>query len=265
LRTLLIDADSFVYSAAKANEYEHRWDDDLWTLHANLSPAISQLDEAVADLKEQLEATDVVMALSDYQDPWRKKVMPTYKSNRKDVRKPVIFKPLRDYVHEVYRTFQRQGLEGDDCLGILATNPEVIQGEKIVVSLDKDMRTIPGKHFNFEKGLEFERDAGDADYFHYTQILTGDSTDGYKGCPGVGPVAAKKILAPFVCECGESGEFWTEFDNAGAWQAIVKAYRKVGLGEDEAIRTGQVSRILRHGDFNYDTKTVRLWLPPDAA
>jgi DNA polymerase-1 len=254
----LLDADSLVYECATANEYVHNWGNDLWTLHARLEPAIEQIEEKISSLKETLEADAVVLALSDYDRPWRKEIMPTYKANRKATRKPVIFQPLRDYCHESYVTFQRQGLEGDDCLGILATNPALFKGEKIVVSLDKDMKTIPGKHYNMLKGIEFERSEEDADYFHFTQILTGDSTDGYGGCPGVGPVSAQKILYPFAGEMGHN------FDRVGAWQAIVKAYVKAGLNEEEAIRTGRVSRICRHGDYHYDKKEVILWNPPSS-
>lgn len=251
-----------VYAAAKAHEYEICWSDDLWTLHARLNPAIDQLNETVEDLKEKLEADDVVMALSDYRNPWRKIVMPSYKSNRKDVRKPVIFQPLRDYVHETWTTYQREGLEGDDILGLLATNPVVIAGEKIIVSLDKDMKTVPGKHFNMQKEVEFERSLDDADLYHFTQILTGDSTDGYGGCPGVGPKGAEKLLAPSLAG-KENGN--PIFNRAQAWEIIVKAYAKAGLGEEEAIRMGRVSRILRHGDYHYDEKRVILWNPPTSS
>jgi hypothetical protein len=33
-----------------------------------------------------------------------------------------------------------------------------------------------------------------ADRFHMIQTLTGDVTDGYPGCPGIGPVKAEQIL-----------------------------------------------------------------------
>ena len=240
-------------------EVETQWDADLWTLHAHLDPAIAQLDSEVESIKEALEADRVVLTLSDYTDPWRKKIMPTYKSNRKDVRKPVVYRPLREYAHEKFETFQRPGLEGDDCLGILLTNPLVITGEKIVVSVDKDMKTLPGLHVNLTKARDqgqwtpYSVSEPEADYHHMTQAVMGDTTDGYPGCPGIGKVSAAKLLEPYV----EDG-----FDKAAAWQAIVAAYAKKGLSEDVALQNARVARICRHEDYNYKEKTVRLWNPP---
>lgn len=245
-RTLLIDADTLVYEAAKANEIETKWDEDLWTLHAYEEPAKLQLDAKVEELKARLSADRVVMALSDYTDPWRKRVMPTYKSNRKDVRKPIIFAPLREHVHANYETFQRPGLEGDDILGILLTHPTLIKGEKIVVSIDKDMKTLPGQHYRMHKDEEFEVSEAQADYTHLVQTLTGDTTDGYPGCPGVGPVKAERLLADL---------------HVSPWPVIVKAYEKAGLSEEVALQNARVARICRHTDYDFKKKEVILWNP----
>lgn len=259
LRTLLIDADSLVHTATRAAETPIQWNEWLWTLHADLDVAIRLFDVEVERLKDRLGADDVVMALSDYNDPWRRRVMPTYKANRKEVRKPIVYQPLRDYVGEKYTTYQRSGLEGDDVLGILLTNPAVIKGEKICVSLDKDMKTLPGKHYNMLKDFEFIITQDEGDYNHYRQTLTGDTTDGYKGCPGIGPVAADRLLT--ACLPGkENGN--PVFNHAGAWQAIVKAYVKAGFNEEEALRNARVARILRHGEYDYTKKEVVLWNPP---
>lgn len=264
MRTVLLDADVLVYEAATANEVPTHWGDDLWTLHADLKPAIIQLDAQVAEIRENTEADAVVMCLSDYDKPWRREILPTYKANRKATRKPVIYEPLRKYVHENYQTFQRPGLEGDDCLGILLTNPVVVKGEKIVVSIDKDMNTLPGMHLNLKKARDkgawfpYTVTKSAADYFHMKQTLMGDTTDGYSGCPGMGPVSAEKLLIPFVID--EPG--YDSFDAAGAWAAIVAAYEKKGLTEDDALVMARVARICRHSDYDYTNKQVKLWNPP---
>jgi DNA polymerase-1 len=249
----LLDSDVLVYEACRANEVETKWDDDLWTLHASEADTIEHFESLVAEVREGTGADEVVMALSDYDDPWRKRVMPTYKSNRKEVRKPITYRAMREYVHSAYRTFQRPGLEGDDVLGILLTNPNVITGEKIVVSLDKDMKTLPGLHINLKRAREltdwepYRVSKADADYFHMYQTLTGDSTDGYPGCPKVGPKSAATLL---------EGQ-----DPRAYWPVVVKAYVKAGLSEGVALQNARVARILRHGDYDYDKKEVRLWTP----
>lgn len=254
MRTLLIDADVLVYEACRANEVETKWEDDLWTLHAFFDPTREQFDAAVQEIKEKLEADAVVMALSDYEKPWRKEIMPTYKGNRRDVRKPITYAPMRAYCHEKYDTFQRPGLEGDDILGILLTNPKLYPGEKIVVSIDKDMKTLPGLHANLTqlRGGAFPEvltvTPEDANKYHMTQTLTGDSVDGYPGCPGIGPVKAARLLNNL-----------TRYSEM--WPVVVNAYESAGLSQEVALSNARVARICRHGDYDYTNKSVRLWTP----
>jgi DNA polymerase I len=177
--------------------------------------------------------------------------MPTYKQNRKKTRKPITYRPLMEYVHETCDTYERETMEGDDVLGILATHPTLIPGEKIIVAIDKDMQTVPGLHLNYEKARKtgdyepFEVTEDQANRFHFTQTLTGDVTDGYPGCPGVGPVKAAKIL-----DAAEE-----------PWPAIVAAYEKAGLSEAEALRNARVARICRASDYDFKGKKVILWSP----
>ena len=80
-------------------------------------------------------------------------------------------------------------------MGILATKrPE----ERIIVSTDKDMATVPGWHYNPNKDADGPRyvDAMSAQRFLQWQVLTGDPTDGYKGAKGIGPKKADIILKP---------------------------------------------------------------------
>jgi DNA polymerase-1 len=257
MRTLLIDADSLVYAAATTNEHSVQWDPSVWTYHGDFDVARAQLDDSIAAMKKRLGAEHAVLALSNYTNPWRKKLLPTYKANRKDIRRPVLFKPLRDYCHEKYQVFEREGLEGDDILGILltATNPPAcIQGQRICCSIDKDMSTLPGFHHNWTK------DTGEgepliiavseeyADKFHMTQTLTGDTVDGYGGCPGIGKVRATKLLDGLTTV-------------AEMWPVVVKAYAKAGLGEEEALVQARVARICRATDYNFKTHEVKLWNP----
>ena len=61
----------------------------------------------------------------------------------------MVYKPLRQWVEQEYNIFCREYLEGDDILGILATSKVIIKNtNKIIVSLDKDMKTLPCKYHN---------------------------------------------------------------------------------------------------------------------
>lgn len=255
--TLIIDGDTLVYDACKANEYECAWDPELWTLHGNLTDAKVHFDNLVHGLQEKLDATAVVIALSDYTDPWRKKILPSYKSERNNARKPVTYKPLREYVHENYKTYQKPGLEGDDVCGILLTHPNIIKGDRVLASIDKDMKTLPGSHYNPRTGQRLEVCEDEADYFHLYQTLTGDRVDGYAGCPGIGPVNAEKILK----DLSLWGETNAWFNVPLAWKAVVAAYESKGLTEADALATARVARIARHTDYDFVNKTIKLWTP----
>jgi DNA polymerase-1 len=181
--------------------------------------------------------------------------MPTYKHNRTGGRKPITYKPLREYVADTYETFIRPTLEGDDVLGILATSKKLVEGEKIVVAIDKDLRSIPGLLYNPNKPTEgiVTISQAQADWFHLFQTLTGDVTDGYPGCPRIGPKKAEAILAPFLSD--------DRMDVQGAWPEIVKAYENAGQMEGHALMNARVARILRASDYDFKNKQVKLWNP----
>jgi len=253
-RTVLLDGDTVIYSAASGAEQEVQWSEWLWTLHANLDDAIERLETSITRIVEDLEADHLVVALScEEETRWRPLVMPDYKANRTKSRKPVVYQPLREYVLEKYDTYLRPTLEGDDVLGILATHPRLYPGEKIIAAIDKDMRTIPGLFYDYDKKTLENITLKEADRFFYTQALTGDPTDGYKGCPGIGPKRAAKILDPFFKD--------EEPDLEGAWKAIVEAYEKAGLSEEVALMNARVARICRATDYDYNKKEVILWTP----
>jgi DNA polymerase I len=240
MRTLLIDGDVFIYQFACSAEVATHWGDDFWTLHADAKVAKQKLDAFLAELKDKLEADRFIIAMSDRtRNYFRKQILPTYKANRDKVRKPVILNELRAYVEEAYECFERPTLEGDDVLGILATSTKIIKGEKVIVTIDKDLKTIPGLHYNTNKpelGI-YAITEEEADYWHLFQTLTGDPSDGYLGCPGVGPKKAEELLA-----------------QSATWETVEKAFEKAGLGKVESLVQGQMSRILRAIDYDFKNR-----------
>lgn len=246
MRTLLIDGDIALYEVTMACEYAVDWGDDMWTLHSDLREAKERFDCWVLRVKERLEATSVRIALSGTSN-WRKDVLSTYKMNRKSKRKPLIFGALKKYAMSAYRTYQFDNLEADDVLGLLAGSPGLasIKGEKIIVTIDKDLMTIPGHHYYPNKPDDgvIQVSEEQADYNHLLQTLTGDAVDGYSGCPGFGPVRASKVLQ-YPC-----------------WGAVIEAYGTAGLTEEDALIQARVARILRWGEYDLKKGEVRLWNP----
>lgn len=245
-KTILIDGDILAYRTAAAVEYAVCWDadQDLWSLTADAREAKQRIDLEIVALKQRLEADKVLIAFSDAKN-FRKEVLPTYKWNRKATRKPTILPELRDYCINTYPTRVIPRLEADDVLGILGTS-RTLKGTKIIVSEDKDLLQIPGYVYRPSEDTVHKISKQKADRWFFTQVLTGDSTDGYTGLPGCGPKTAEKIL------------------QVGCWGEVVEAYENKGLNENEALTQARVARILRASDFNLRTRKVKLWAPKEA-
>jgi DNA polymerase-1 len=263
-RVLLVDADTLVYAAASKAEANIDWGGDQWTSHANLDEAKARFIGDVQIIERNGEADDVILAFTDYDNVrWRQPILPDYKENRAGQRKPVVYAALREWAKTPkcgWSTYCRPRLEGDDIVGILATAEKFMPGwQKVVCGIDKDLKQIPGWFLNYQHArdgkVEWEPVAiseDEADRFHMFQTLTGDTIDGYKGCPGIGPVKANKILDA----AAEGG-----WDSARAWAAVVEAYASKELSEDVALANARVARILRASDYDFKTKEVHLWLP----
>jgi len=243
--TLLIDGDILVFQIASACQKSTDWGDGNYSVTADLKEAKGRFRDKVAELKLTSCAGEVKIALKG-EGNFRREILPTYKANRNGVVPPMLRQPLMDWLLKSPQVVSRPGLEGDDVLGILATDRKTGEADpnKIIWSIDKDMRQIPGSHWDGASGIT-EIDTKQADLYHMFQTLTGDSTDGYKGLPGCGPVKAARIL--------EDGPYH--------WTQVVGAYIFAGLTEADALVQARVARILRATDYNYTERKPILWTP----
>lgn len=248
MKTLaVIDADILIYQTCSMVEQATDWGDDIWTLHADAHEAKMAIDSEIATLKEAVSASKCVLCFTADHN-WRKVVYPYYKANRKSVRKPVCFVPVKNYLMKQYDTMVESDLEADDCLGLIATGPKSRWrgcGRVVMISEDKDLRSVPGELYNPRKQSIERISKEDADRFHLLQTLVGDTVDNYSGCPGVGPVRAERML-----------------EESPTWETVVAAYQDSGLTENDALTQARVARILRHREYNFRTKEVNLWKPP---
>lgn len=245
-----IDADYLILRSSLRAETVVPFDDDLHVLFSHLSEAEALFSEEVSLLRRKLDAQDdeFIYCFSDASGRYfRHELFPDYKGHRiknlVGVRKPIVYRPLLDKVMGEYDYIRHAGLEADDILGLNAD-----QG--VMVSPDKDLRTVPGKLYdpeNPERGV-VETTVESADLFHMTQTLEGDKSDGYRGCPGVGPVKAARILEEHVG------------DPVALWEATVQAYRERGHSYEDALVTARVAYILRPGDDLTDSPNF--WNPP---
>jgi DNA polymerase-1 len=250
---ILFDGDFLAFVAASAVEHETDWGDGMWTLHSFVQDAIdsfeSQMSAQIKAVEQALDVTtsEIILCFSDPKHNFRKDVYSQYKANRKSKRKPVCYKALREYLDETYGTIMYPTLEGDDVCGILATSGKY--SNPIIVSADKDFKTIPATFFDTARGTSDTIDELEANYWHLYQTLIGDTTDGYPGCKGIGPVAATKLLDSAVQK------------QKPLWDTVVEAYSKAGFDEEYALVQARCAFILRADHYDETTGDIKLWTP----
>jgi len=266
---MLIDADITAYQIASALEETFEFNGET-VRTADLEKGCKQVDKTMRQIQKLSFATNMVLFLTEGHN-FRKDVLDTYKGNRLDVPKPTILHGIRDYMKANYTVITESGLEADDLLGIHATMPHT--GERVIYSADKDLKTVPALHWCPEDGEPVRVSQEEADRFFYEQILTGDPTDNYKGCPGVGKVAAADLLDGKLRwfkylrvlksgpNKGQEREEWRKVSCNDPWASIVSAYEKVGLTQDDALIQARCARILRHGEYDFKKQKVKLWTP----
>lgn len=252
--TALIDGDIFAYRVAAAAEEVISWPNGKITFHADLPEAINTLDRTLEEYVDRLAAEKTFVALSAPRN-FRFDVLPTYKHNRRETRKPILLRALKEHLTDKWDAKTKPKLEADDVLGIWATMPKM-KGKKVIVTIDKDLKQIPGWYWSpMHSETPVKVSTEDADYYHMMQTLTGDTTDGYKGCPGIGPARATKII-------GDDGKRSPSFLWKWRWLRIVDAYKAKGLNEEDALVQARVARICRFTDYNFDKQEPILWQPP---
>lgn len=255
-KTLIIDADVLVYKASEAAQetIEIETTDNPEYIcrileYGNKKQAIDYVETKIDSLLRKTKCNEYILALSDTEN-FRKDLNPDYKSNRK-ARKPVLYKFVREYFINNHKTYIRPKLEGDDVIGILATSPVIIKGQKIIWSMDKDFKTIPcilAKEHPSGKLEKIITSDKEADWWFMYQTLIGDVTDGYAGCKGIGDKRARKLL-------GYPDDTTLE----KMWSVVQDTYIKAGYTLDDALRNARMARILRAEDYDFKNKEVKLW------
>eukprot|EP00919_Chromeraceae_sp_WS-2016_P057124 GHVR01135477.1.p1 GENE.GHVR01135477.1~~GHVR01135477.1.p1 ORF type:complete len:264 (-),score=44.03 GHVR01135477.1:419-1210(-) len=256
MRTALIDADIAAYKAAARAEDNLERDYGFGGCSLDEQRCRDLCDQYVQEWASACKADNIIVCLSDPDDNWRKKLsarhpeMRQYKAHRpSDDLKPKLLPLAKNWLAHNYMSFIRPRLEADDILGILQTaGDKFVKGETVIVSEDKDLRTIPGLLYaphRHELGV-IDISPLDADRFHMYQTVVGDPTDNFFGAKGAGPKAAEHIVHE---------------DRAHLWDAVLFEFQSRGMSEDDALYNARMAHILRSTEYNHTTKKLRLWSP----
>ena len=256
-RVALIDADILVYQSAYRCQTTVQWDDEESTPMADFVEAVEDFDASVQHIVQKTGASHAILALTDSarEANFRRSVWPDYKCHRetkdKSDGRPLLYAGLRSWVREQYETHQKRGIEADDTVGIIATMEQAFT--PIICSIDKDLDTVPGWHFNWNKsdnGVYYVTE-DEAARFHLFQTMTGDSTDNYPGIPGIGQVRATRYM-----------EQWSELPLWAVWEEIVALGEERGVTEDFVLSQARCAYILHATEWDIQNQKAILWTPP---
>lgn len=281
---LVIDGDYLAFSAMAAAEVEFCWHDNVWTLECDHEKAFGIFSNTVETIRERRKAwnkSPVVLAFTDKVN-WRKSILESYKANRKAVRKPLGYDKFIERIKasDEWVSLCHANLEGDDIMGIVGTNPSLVNANFVtLVSCDKDFKTIPCEFYWLTTGEILNHDVETANYYHMYQTIMGDLTDGYSGIKGIGAGGAEEFLAdPFYYVLdqktfksgprkGETVEVYrkttneAEGTNLTLWEQMETLAEKQGMTKGELLVQAQVACILHDRHYDWESGDITLWSP----
>jgi 5'-3' exonuclease len=242
-------------------------DGDIIAYRAAFWADVEGVDELPYRIKKDIElwtpkgSTNVIVAMScPRSDNFRRDFWPRYKQHRDDFKSPDSMKVALECIYNTCTTRCVARLEADDLIGMLVSS-----GRAIGVTVDKDLRQIPGVHWNPDKEPEpVTVSQDDADFYFYQQWMTGDTTDNIWGLWKIGPAKAKKLLMLKPREAWDSIIMSMYQDED--WAKRPEEKRPVEMYREEfALSQARCVRILRDGDYNKETGEIKLWTPNNNA
>jgi 5'-3' exonuclease len=286
-RTLLIDGDVLCYRIGLSAEEIVNWadegEDEIISVWANADQTRERFKSAIYSLKTQFNADWAVLCVTLDKENFRKEILPTYKENRNSSRKPIMLSALRKFCVEHFGALTHPRLEADDILGILATGGKFGSGdsfedgsklgEMIIVSADKDLLGLPGKHYRLDNGPVLVQSEEAAAQWHAMQAISGDVTDNYSGCPGVGKRRAEAAVSAGLAwvpyehtfqsgkRKGQTETRWEQRPTKDLWEIVKSHYLRAGLSEQAALVQARCAWMLRADNWNNDTQEITLWTP----
>ena len=181
---ILIDSDTACFAAAFTTEDQPEQE------------ARYNINRMMEDLLIDLNTQDYMMFLTGTGN-FRYKVYYEYKANRKEQKRPRHLEMLKQHLIDSWGAILSNGCEADD---LVAMEHHKRDYESIVVSTDKDLLQLYGRHYNPKKKLFQTVSPLEGLRFFYTQCLEGDTADNVKGVKGIGKVKAARYLADATTE-----------------------------------------------------------------
>lgn len=199
-----------------------------------------------------------------------------YKGNR-NAPKPLHYDNIKQYLVDHWEAIVVEGMEADDAMAIeqelwlenidpMWRHPEINHdGYTVICSIDKDLRMVPGWHYNWnkdDKPVWVSEEEGIR--WFYTQLLTGDKVDNIQGIPGIGPKKAEKILEECVSEEDMYDAVWWAYHDylwGGETITMDEIDKKFAYAEVDQMVLENAQLLWMIRELDEDGKPVH-WEPP---
>ena len=178
----LIDSDSLMFKIIHRakSKYDMR---QLWK-------------QKIKDITDVTFSDQAVVGIKGAHRNFRYDILPDYKGTRPKLDQKV--KDDLNYLHsfavEQGAITAPEGLETDDQIQMWVQEAWHDETDVVICHIDKDLDTIPGSHYNYNKDEHYTVSLDEALYNFYHQLLTGDKSDNIPGLKGIGPVKASRML-----------------------------------------------------------------------
>jgi 5'-3' exonuclease len=239
------------------------------------------------------EADDIIACWDGGRSEWRKSLYPDYKAQRdygkQDEEKAEAYRGLWKQMNELHnilhlfniKSIKVDGQEADD---LIAGFCAMAEGEKIIVSSDKDLLQLISEDVSVAKPLrggEFKM-IGISDFYTETGVtkeayigyraLVGDSSDNISGVPGIGEKTAKNLMDKYGHIdniLNAQGEDKKALMKSARTKKIFDTENLKVLGRNNKIMSfkfAQYDEMEKHiqeclvKPYGYDQKEVKAWL-----
>lgn len=188
----------------------------------SLEQCIANCDDFISNINRYTRADYYVGYLTQGKC-FRYGINPSYKANRKYENMPKYLNELKQHLRDRHNFISQEGYEADDL--VVSFKVQNSQFKSIIVSPDKDLLNLPGKHLNPRK-MEFKRTSEEeAKEFFFKSMIIGDQIDGIKGLIGKGKVYAEETWSSYI----------SEYDHPYPLSRVLNEYIH-HLGEYEGIK-----------------------------
>lgn len=171
----LIDGDIVAYRCAASAEKNEE------------EVAFIRASRQLQDIISVTDADEIKLFLSGSNN-FRYALYPEYKANRKDMVRPKHLQRVREYLVLKWGAVVCDGYEADDALGMENGS------ERVVCSIDKDLKQLAGLHYNFVANTFEEVNEIEGWRNFYRQLILGDKADNIPGFDGKSRVKFPKFL-----------------------------------------------------------------------